>query len=352
MIRRLIALAAAFFVIVTIAPVALNAAPLRAGDHLVVTVFNHPELSLLTATIDGEGKLAMPLAGNVPIAGLEPDAAASRIGDSLKTYLRDPVVSISVMQQNATISVVGGPDSTLAYAPGETLSTVVATLAGIPALDLHRVTIQRDNATYGTYDAIDLLRHAAPGPLLLPGDQVIVAFKPVQVNVLGLVHTPGLRYLDTGSTITDAVNAAGGTVPDAATGAVDILRDGIHQHVALSSDASEQAVHDGDVVTVPEAVHVSVGGLVSRPGPTVLTSGTTLIAAIYGAGGPVQYGDVSHTIVVHDGVSHIYDITKVPKGDASQNPHLSEGDVVDVPRGHYVLLSEVFGAAGAIHWFF
>jgi polysaccharide biosynthesis/export protein len=350
MVRRAAALAAAFIAVSL--PGALLAAPLRAGDHIAVTVFNHPELTLGSATIDGDGKLAMPLVGNVAISGYEPDVAATRISDSLKSYLRAPVVSLSVLQQNQMITITGALTSTLNYAPGETLSSVISPLAVNTNLDLHRVTIERDNAKLGTFDALDLIRNADAGPLLQPNDQVTVALKPVGVNVLGVVHTTGMTYLDNGATIADAVNAAGGAGTDAATGAVDLLRDGVHQHVALSSDAATMAAQDGDVVTVPQAVHVAVAGMVGHPGETVLTFGNTLIAAIYQAGGPLRYGDLNHTQVMHNGVVHVYDVTKVAHGDTSQNPRLSEGDIVTVPQGAHLNLGDIFGAAGVIHWFF
>jgi protein involved in polysaccharide export with SLBB domain len=350
MVRSAAAFAVAFFAVSL--PGAVFAAPLRAGDHIAVTVFNHPELTLGSATIDGEGKLAMPLVGNVAISGYEPDVAAARIGDSLKSYLRTPVVSLSVLQQNQTIAITGGLTSTIAYAPGETLSSIVSPLTGNTSLDLHHVSIERDNASLGTFDALDLLRHAQAGPLMQPNDQVMVALNPVGVNVLGVVPKTGMTYLETGSTIADAVNAAGGAPSNAATGAIDLLRNGVHQHLALSTDAMTTVAKDGDVVTVPQAVHVAVAGLVGRPGETALTFGNTLIAAIYQAGGPVRYSDVSHTQVMHDGVVKVYDITKVPQGDVSQNPHLSEGDIVTVPTGGHLNLSDIFGAAGIIHWFF
>ncbi len=350
MVRRAAAIAAAFFAVSL--PGAVFAAPLRAGDHIAVTVFNHPELTLGSATIDGDGKLAMPLVGNVAVSGYEPDAAAARISDSLKSYLRAPVVSLSVLQQNQTISITGGLSSTLSYAPGETLSNIVSPLSGNTNLDLHRVTIERDNALLGTFDALDLLRHAQAGPLMQPNDQVMVALKPVGVNVIGIVPKSGMTYLDSGSTIADAVNAAGGAPSDAATGSIDLLRDGVHKHLALASDAATTAARDGDVVTVPKAVHVAVAGLVGHPGETALTFGNTLVAAIYQAGGPERYSDLSHTQVMHDGVVSVYDITKVPKGDLSQNPHLSDGDIVTVPQGAHMNIGDIFGAAGIIHWFF
>jgi len=333
-------------------PLAASAAPLRPGDHVAVTVFNHPELTLATATVDGDGKLAIPLAGNVAVSGVEPEVAAARISDALKSYLRTPVVSLAIVQQNATISIVGGPASSLPYVPGQTLASIVSTLSATPSLDLHHVTVQRDGAKLGSYDGMDLLHRADPGPALQPGDQVIVAQKPMAVDVLGVVHTAGMVYLDRGASIADAVSAAGGTGTDGATGAVDLLRGGVHQHLALSSDAAAQPVQDGDQITVPQAVHVAVGGQVGRPGDTALTSGSTLIAAIYQAGGPLRYSDLSHTEVLHDGSRHVYDITKVPQGDTSQNPHLSEGDIVNVPQGGHLNLGDLFGTAGVIHWFF
>jgi protein involved in polysaccharide export with SLBB domain len=105
-------------------------------------------------------------------------------------------------------------------------------------------------------------------------------------------------------------------------------------------------------VTVPEALHVSVTGKVARPGNTALIDGTTLYAALYEAGGPVEYGDVSHTEVMHEGVRHVYDVTKIAHGDGAQNPHLTEGDVVYVPAGRHVNLGDIFGAITATHLLF
>jgi protein involved in polysaccharide export with SLBB domain len=257
-----------------------------------------------------------------------------------------------VLQQNATISIVGGPKSSLPYVPGQTLSSVASSLLSTPGLDFRHVTVQRDGKLLGEYDATELLRRAEPGPALEPGDRVAIAQKPVGVEVLGVVKTPGMTYLNTGASIADAVYAAGGVGIDAAIGGLDLLRNGAHQRLALSSDAAHEVAQTGDVVTVPEALHVSVTGRVSKPGDTPLIDGTTLYAALYAAGGPIQYGDVSHTEVVHDGAKHVYDVTKVPLGDVTQNPHLAEGDVVYVPAGHHVNLGDIFGAISTSRVFF
>jgi len=343
---------AALAVIVAIIPVSAVASPLRAGDHVAVNVFNHPELTVTAGTIDADGDLAMPLIGNIAIAGAEPDAAATLIGSAMTKYLRRPVVQVAVLQQNATISLVGGPAPSIAFVPGQTLSSVASSLSTQPGLDLEHVTIERDGKQLGTYNASDLLRTAQPGPALQPGDRVAFAQKPISVDVVGVVKTPGMTYLKTGASIADAVYAAGGANTDAAIGALDLLRDGEHQHLALSSDAAQGPARNGDVVTVPQALHVSVTGKVARPGDTALINGTTLYAALYQAGGPIQYGDVSHTELVHDGIKHTYDITKISNGDATQNPHLVEGDIVYVPTGRHVNLGDIFGAISTSRVFF
>jgi polysaccharide export outer membrane protein len=333
-------------------PIVAAASPLRSGDHVMVSVFNHPELAIASGTIDAQGDLAVPLVGNVPVAGLEPQVAANHIGDALKTYLRRPSVSLAVLEQNATISVIGGPNSSIPFVPGETLSSVASALASTPGLDLHHVTVDRDGSSLGTFDAFVLLQHGQPGPALAPGDRVAFAEKPIAVQVQGIVKTPGATYLDTGSSIADAVYAAGGVGNDAAIGAIDLNRGGKHEHLALASTAAHEVAQSGDIITVPEALHVDVSGRVEHPGDTSLINGDTLFAAIYQAGGPIQYGDVSHTLLVHDGVKHEYDITKVPSGDVSQNPVLSEGDVIFVPTGNHVDFGDLFSGANLARLFF
>jgi protein involved in polysaccharide export with SLBB domain len=348
MIRRAAAVLAAL--LIGAIPVLVAAAPLRSGDRVGVTIFNHPDLTIPQGTIDADGKIALPLVGNVSIAGLEPDAAADRISGALKPYLRRPSVTVSVLQQNATIAIVGGPVSSVAYVPGMTLAGVALSESTAPGLDMHHVRIDRDGTTMGTYDAQSLAHGGQGGPALEPGDTVVFALKPIAVNVSGDVKSPGIQYVDRNQTIADAVNEAG-LGDNAAVGALDLVRDGVHTRVALSSTAALQQAQDGDAVSVPQAVLVAVGGTVVKPGLTALTNGTTLVAAIYQAGGPMKYGDISHTHVLHDGTEHVYDVARAFQGDASQNPHLDEGDIVSVPESKHVNLGDIFGGIGVLHLF-
>jgi protein involved in polysaccharide export with SLBB domain len=347
--RRSVAAFVASAAVMSALPLSAFASPLRSGDHIEITIFNHPDMTVPQGTVDADGMVALPLVGNVHIAGLEPDAAAAQITTALKQYMRKPSVTVSVLSQNTTISIVGGPVSSLQYAPGQTLAGVVATEESSPGLDLHRVRLDRDGATLGIFDAQSLIHSGATGPALEPGDTIVFAMKPIGVSVVGAVKSPGVQYLDKGQTISDAVNAAGIGQLNAAVGAIDLLRDGQHTRLALSSTAAQQVAQDGDVISVPQAMLVSVGGMIAKPGPTPLTGGTTLVAAIYEAGGPLKYGDISHTQVLHDGTVQTFDVVRAFNGDASQNPHLNEGDVINVPESKHILLGDLFGSVGVIH---
>ena len=71
---------------------------LGVGDNIRVTVFQQPDLTTETR-ITESGTIAMPLVGEVKIAGLSTIDAANRIAGELKEgkFLRNPQVSVAVM---------------------------------------------------------------------------------------------------------------------------------------------------------------------------------------------------------------------------------------------------------------
>ena len=169
-----------------------------------------------------------------------------------------------------------------------------------------------------------------------------------------------MEFLDAGATVVQARERRRRSVDRRGDRRRRPSRDGKHQHLALSSDAALEPLQDGDVITVPQAMYVAVTGQVGKPGDTALTGGNTLIAAVYVAGGPLENGDVSHTELTHDGVRHVYDITKVPSGEPREPPPLGGKRVradrqprqlrrrVRYGRGHpLVLLNQPICIAGS-----
>ena len=69
---------------------------LGGGDKLRIVVFNEAELSR-EYEIDGAGKVSMLLVGQVQAAGLSPREFSTQLAEKLKTYLRNPKVSVDVL---------------------------------------------------------------------------------------------------------------------------------------------------------------------------------------------------------------------------------------------------------------
>jgi protein involved in polysaccharide export with SLBB domain len=332
-------------------------AAVHPGDKLQVRVYNYPDLSL-TTLVDARGSVELPLAGRVEVQGLETGQAAAKIQQALLPYIRKPAVEVQAIEASPSIFVSGGPGGVLKYQPGETLSGALADIQKIDGVevstsrvDLRNVSVIRDGKTVGTYDSVALSAHGEPGTRLLPGDTLVFVNKPIAVRVQGEVKQPGMTYLAADQTISDAVAQAGGLLPSAATAPVVLQRGGERGTLALGDPSVQSAAQNGDVITIPVAPRVTVAGLVVKPGPVALQSNPSLLSALYTAGGPDKYANLRGVQVVHNGTRSNYDVTALTHGDLSQNPTLSDGDVVFVPEGHRVDFSGIWQALGALSGF-
>src|SRR5256885_15012303 len=88
------------------APAALRIAE---GDEIEISVFNVPELAVHDQ-VDDKGKITLPLAGAVQVAGLTSDEAGAAVAKALSDggFVNQPQVSVHVKNYgNATIAVLG-----------------------------------------------------------------------------------------------------------------------------------------------------------------------------------------------------------------------------------------------------
>ncbi len=366
----------------TVGFVALTAtradAALHPGDRVDVTVYNHPELSG-TRTLDASGTLFLPVAGSVSAKGLEPAELAEKIRSKLTPYLRKPAVNVQLDAQTASIFVAGGPNGVVPYQPGETLLNVVDRLQlRVPApiadtvdaktvaaqdvsnasLDLgngpinfRTVHILRDNTTMGPFDVIALRSSGQTGPALLPGDTIELANKPIAVSVLGEVEKPGIAYLDPNEPLSQAINQVGGVAATGTQSSIVLERGGASQMVSAGNPIFSQPAQSGDKVIVARAPRVDVLGEVSKPGQALLRGNTTLVSAIYNAGGPAEFANLKSVQVVHGAQRTSYNLVNLQKGGTGDNPQLADGDVVFVPKGSTFRMSDVWSALGSLGLF-
>lgn len=344
-------------------------AQLHPGDTVAVVIYNHPDLST-HATVDGSGNLSLPLAGSVDARNAEPAELAHRIQTRLSHYIPKVAVEVQILSRNQSLFISGGPGGVLPYTPGETLSAALAqlqspqgnapnTTSTTPAniashdllngrVDMRRVTVLRDDRMLGPFDAVALVEKGASGPLLLAGDTIKLVDKPIRVEVRGEVKEPGTAFLNADEPLTDALLQVGGYVATSASSNILLQRGNQKQYVAAGGPELTQPANNGDVLTVPRAPRIGVVGAVQKPGEVVLSGDTSLLSALYNAGGPVKYADISKITVFHSGMHNTYDITALTHGAIQNNPVLEDGDTVFVPEGHKVDFGMVWQALGVL----
>jgi polysaccharide biosynthesis/export protein len=95
-------------------PTAADVRPARPGyligprDKLAVTVFGIDDLSS-KSQVDSSGRISVPLAGSIDVAGETPEQVARTIEDRLRThYVRRPQVTVNVEESLSQIVTVDG----------------------------------------------------------------------------------------------------------------------------------------------------------------------------------------------------------------------------------------------------
>jgi polysaccharide export outer membrane protein len=162
--------------------------PYRLGpfDRLSVNVFGVPELSQ-TVQIDAGGRLSLPLAGSLSAGGLTAQQLAAQIQDRLRTYVRDPQVTVNVEETVSQVVTVDGQVTQPGLYPvigRMTLMRAIATARGTTEFArLQDVVVFR---TVGNQDMAALynlgaIRQGAyPDPEIFAHDVIVVGDSPAR----------------------------------------------------------------------------------------------------------------------------------------------------------------------------
>jgi polysaccharide biosynthesis/export protein len=244
-------------------PLALLIGP---GDELEITVYGAPDLSQHTH-VSASGNIAMPLIGNVHIAGLTSSEAEGAIENQLRQghILNDPQVSLFVKEYSSSeISVAGEvakPGSYSVLGPHRLFDVLQA--AGGPTERASNIVVinhrgQKEATTYTL--SKDPAEMAANNVDLQPGDTVIVPRAGI-AYVLGEVNKPGGYVMNStgGATVLQLVAVAGGTTHLASAGKTRLLRktdtgfkeEQINLKKLLRGRTNDIPVSDQDIIFVP-----------------------------------------------------------------------------------------------------
>ncbi len=159
---------------------------LSVGDQVKVTVWKNPELSF-SAPIRPDGKIAVPLIGDVMAAGVEPEQLAKNITGQLSSYIKNPNVTVMLMNLEgraflSRIRVTGAvaKNVSINYQPGMTVLDAVLEAGSVNLYadsnrtKLHRRT-EKGTETF-TIRLKDIMEDGKmrTNILLMPGDVLTV----------------------------------------------------------------------------------------------------------------------------------------------------------------------------------
>jgi protein involved in polysaccharide export with SLBB domain len=270
------------------------------GDSLTINMWGGVSQTI-TRTIDRDGSLMLPEAGEVQLAGLTLERAQDAIDHALRQQFRNAQITVTIARlRSVRVYVVGDVQSPGAY-DIPSLSTVLSALyaAGGPSAagSLRVVRHYRGKQLLEEIDLYDFLLRGVHGTddRLEAGDTLVVPPAGPQVAVSGAVRRAAIYELKGEQTLDQVLDVAGGMTVAAALGHITVERIDANLHretLTLNSDAPDQtqgertamasfAVKDGDRIRVAPILPYServiyLEGHVARPGRTAFRDGMRL----------------------------------------------------------------------------
>ncbi|MEA3230229.1 MAG: polysaccharide biosynthesis/export family protein [Thermodesulfobacteriota bacterium] len=234
------------------------------GDVLKITVYEHDDLTM-TVRVSGEGTIAFPLIGKVPVAGLTLTGIARKITVLLADgYIVNPQVNIFIHEFRSNKATVLGQINR----PGlyelrqyTTLLEIISQAGGLTRGAGNKAIIKRKLPSGSDREeksiTIDLKNMIEGGDTsrniqIMGGDSIYITAVAVYY-VTGEVKKPDEFNLDGKISIIQAITKAGGFTEKAAPTKVKIIRKTADSKKVLSKVSMDEPVLPNDVIVVPES---------------------------------------------------------------------------------------------------
>lgn len=260
------------------------------GDSLAIDLWGGVSQRLLR-TVDPEGRVSLPEAGPLLVAGKSLADVQASVQKTLRTQFRDVSADVSLSRlRTIRVYVVGDVVRPGAY-DISSLSTPLNALfsAGGPTSQgsLRILDHNRGSETVQAVDVYDLLLKGVKTDIqrLENGDTVLVPPMGPEVTVEGMVRRPAIYELRDEKTLSDVLTLAGGVLPTATMRHIEVQRVVAHEKrtmlsldIAQNDDSAQITqqldsfqVQDGDRIRIfPIAPYsqdtVYLEGHVLRPG--------------------------------------------------------------------------------------
>jgi len=246
---------------------------LGVGDLVEMTVYDVPDLTAKTR-ISSTGDIYCALIGPTHVAGLTTEEAAKLIEKRLSAFLKNPYVSLFVIEYASQGASLLGEVTKPGVYPvlGEQhLFDLISASGGLTEKAGRSVTVTHrsdpDNPV-----AVPLSRNLSDNPQsnvkVFPGDTIVVRKADI-VYVVGDVGRPSGLLMDaSGLTVLQAVAFAGGTTRTAKLSGAKILHKGpagmietpVHLKKILQAKAPDLSLQAGDILVVPSSAGKILAG--------------------------------------------------------------------------------------------
>lgn len=170
------------------APMAVESYKIGVDDIVQVSVWRNPELGI-TVPVRPDGKISVPLVGDVDAGGKTPDEVGKDIQQKLAQYVRDPQVAVILTDLRSheylsRVRVTGAVRQPVSvpFRPGMTVLDAVLAAGGVTEFaasdrsELYRKTGQGDATTMHRVRLDRILNHGelATNFSVAPGDVITV----------------------------------------------------------------------------------------------------------------------------------------------------------------------------------
>lgn len=236
---------------------------LGVGDLVKIVVYEHDDLTSEDRITDS-GTVSFPYLGEVAVGGLTKAEAAKRVASLLSAgkYIKDPQVSVRILQyREPKVSVLGQVNRPGRY-PVEPLKTVLDALAdagGLSPLAEDQVVVLRREGDKTSKYYIDLRMTIETGNLrgiltIQDGDIINVA-RAQQFYVYGAIQHPGVYRLERNMSILQGLAVAGGLTPRGTDRGLIVRRFDISSNAVIDVPVTFQdTLNANDVLVIKESL--------------------------------------------------------------------------------------------------
>ncbi|MFN2974774.1 polysaccharide biosynthesis/export family protein [Terriglobus aquaticus] len=150
------------------------------GDQLQLNVWNEPKLSQSGIPVRPDGRISVPLLGDVPAAGLTPMLLGRDVENRLQKYVADPKVTVTMLgvapKEIFLLGEIGRPGP-LVLSPGMTFLQVISAAGGLTPYAKKKLYVLRKTDKGQQKINFDYKKAVTTGDMqgvtLMPGDTIV-----------------------------------------------------------------------------------------------------------------------------------------------------------------------------------